>query len=58
MARLAAAHLIASDAHAPSIRAIGLSPAVQEVRDSELASWLTEGVPGAILDGSELPQRP
>jgi len=55
---LGLAHLIASDAHAPSIRAIGLSAAVQEVRDPELARWLTEGVPGAIVDGSELPHRP
>jgi protein-tyrosine phosphatase len=55
---LGLAHLIASDAHAPSVRAIGLSAAVQEVRDPELAHWLTEGVPGAIVDGSELPQRP
>jgi len=55
---LGLAHLIASDAHAPSVRAIGLSAATQEVRDPELARWLTESVPGAIVDGSELPQRP
>jgi protein-tyrosine phosphatase len=55
---LGLAHLIASDAHAPSVRAIGLSAAVREVRDAALARWLTDGVPGAIVDGSELPQRP
>lgn len=55
---LGLAHLIASDAHAPSVRAIGLSAAAQAVRDPELARWLTEGVPGAIIDDSELPQRP
>ena len=55
---LGLAHLIASDAHAPSVRAIGLSAAAREVRDPQLARWLTEGVPGAIVDGSELPQRP
>ncbi len=52
------AHLIASDAHAPSVRAIGLSAAAREVRDPEVARWLTEDVPGAIVDGSEPPQRP
>jgi tyrosine-protein phosphatase YwqE len=55
---LGLAHLIASDAHAPSVRAVGLSAAAQEVGDPALARWLTEGVPGAIVDGSELPQRP
>ena len=55
---LGLAHLIASDAHAPSVRAIGLSGAVQEVRDPDLARWLTQGVPGAIVDGTKLPQRP
>jgi protein-tyrosine phosphatase len=55
---LGLAHLIASDAHAPSVRAIGLSAAAQEVRDPDVARWLTEDVPGAIVDGSEPPQRP
>jgi protein-tyrosine phosphatase len=55
---LGLAHLIASDAHAPSVRAVGLSAAAQEVGDPALARWLTEGMPGAIVDGSELPQRP
>jgi protein-tyrosine phosphatase len=55
---LGLAHLIASDAHAPSVRAIGLSAAAREVRDPDLARWLTEGVPGAIVGGTELPPRP
>jgi protein-tyrosine phosphatase len=55
---LGLAHLIASDAHAPSVRAIGLAAAAQEVRDPELARWLTEGVPQAIVGGTELPPRP
>jgi len=55
---LGLAHLIASDAHAPSIRAIGLAAAAQEVRDPELARWLTEGVPQAIVGGTEPPPRP
>lgn len=55
---LGLAHLLASDAHAPSVRAIGLSDAAKEVGDRELADWLTVGVPGAIVDGAGLPQRP
>jgi protein-tyrosine phosphatase len=52
------AHLLASDAHAPSVRAIGLRAAADAVGDAELAQWLTVGVPGAIVDGSRLPERP
>ena len=36
----------------------GLSAAAKEVGDPELARWLTEGVPGAIVAGAEPPQRP
>lgn len=50
-------HNVASDAHGiagrtPSMRAdlIGLPPALSE--------WLTEAVPRAILDGSDIPTRP
>jgi protein-tyrosine phosphatase len=52
------AHLVASDAHAPAIRQIGLSGAVRAVGDAELAEWLTVGVPGAIVHGGPLPPRP
>ena len=55
---LGLAHLIASDAHAPTLRAVGLSSAARAVGDDALARWLTEEVPAAILDGSELPERP
>ena len=55
---LGLAHLIASDAHTPSVRAVGLSAAAAEVRDRDLARWLTEAVPRAIVDGTELPHRP
>lgn len=51
------AHLIASDAHAPSVRAIGMAAAAHSV-GGELAGWLTVGVPGAIVDGKPLPPRP
>jgi protein-tyrosine phosphatase len=52
------AHLLASDAHAPSVRAIGLRGAAEAVGDDALARWLTEGVPRAIVDGTPLPPRP
>ncbi len=51
-------HLIASDAHAPAVRAIGLSGAARAVGDDDLARWLTVSVPGAIVDGSAMPPRP
>ena len=51
------AHLLASDAHAPEVRAVGLSGAVQEVGE-ELGRWLTLDVPRALLDGREPPPRP
>ncbi len=52
------AHLIASDAHAPSIRAVGMTAAQEAVGDDALARWLTDGVPRALLDGTPLPPRP
>jgi protein-tyrosine phosphatase len=52
------AHAIASDAHAPSVRQIGMSAARAEVGDDALAAWLTEAVPRALLDVQTLPPRP
>ncbi|MGH3001433.1 MAG: CpsB/CapC family capsule biosynthesis tyrosine phosphatase, partial [Gaiellaceae bacterium] len=52
------AHLLASDAHAPSIREVGLSSAARAVGDDALARWLTVGVPGAIVEGGAVPPRP
>ena len=52
------AHLIASDAHAPQVRAAGMASAAAAVGDEALASWLTEDVPAAVISGSELPPRP
>ena len=51
-------HLIASDAHAPTVRAIGMSAAARAVGDAELARWLTYDVPRAIVDDSPVPERP
>jgi protein-tyrosine phosphatase len=55
---LRAAHMIASDAHASTVRAIGMRSAVQAVENDELARWLTDDLPRAIVDGGELPDRP
>jgi protein-tyrosine phosphatase len=52
------AHLVASDAHAPSVRAIGMAAAVAALGDEALARWLTVGVPGAILENEPMPPRP
>ena len=52
------AHLIASDAHAPSLRAIGMSRAARAVGDDELARWLTVDLPRAIVEDTRLPERP
>lgn len=51
-------HLVASDAHAPALRGVGLSGAIEAIRDAELGRWLTELVPAAILDDAPLPARP
>lgn len=52
------AHLLGSDAHAPTIRAVGLTAAAQSVGDERLARWLTNDAPAAILEGAPLPPRP
>lgn len=52
------AHLLASDAHAPTVRAIGMSSAAAAIGDDELARWLTSDVPGAILEREPIPPRP
>jgi protein-tyrosine phosphatase len=55
---LGLAHLIASDAHAPTVRQIGMSAAARAVGDQELARWLSEDVPAAIVAGGAIPLRP
>ena len=52
------AHLIASDAHAPDVRGVGMSAAARAVDDERLAAWLTEEVPAAILKGEAPPPPP
>jgi protein-tyrosine phosphatase len=52
------AHLIGSDAHAPSLPKVGPSAAAAAVGDPELARWLTLEVPRAILDDAPISARP
>jgi protein-tyrosine phosphatase len=52
------AHLLASDGHAASIRAIGMREATRTLHDDALGRWLTEDVPAALLAGEQLPARP
>jgi len=52
------AHLLASDAHAPDVRSVGLSGAREAAGDHAVARWLTEDVPAALLAGDALPERP
>jgi protein-tyrosine phosphatase len=52
------AHLIASDAHAPAVRAIGMQSAADAIGDDVLARWLTVGVPRAIVERESMPPRP
>ena len=51
-------HLLASDAHGPSIREAGLADAASAVGNKRLARWLTDEAPAAIVAGESLPQRP
>lgn len=51
-------HVLASDAHAPSIRTVGLASAVAQVGNDDLARYLTVDAPAAIVAGTELPARP
>jgi protein-tyrosine phosphatase len=51
-------HNVASDAHDVDGRAPGMAAEIEQAGLAPLARWLTEEVPGAILDGSEIPPRP
>jgi protein-tyrosine phosphatase len=52
------AHLVASDAHTPDVRAFGMRKGLDALRDAALARWLSQDVPAALLAGDELPERP
>ena len=55
---LGCAHVVSSDAHAANLRAIGMSGARRALDNEPLARWLMEDVPGAIVDGGPVPDRP
>lgn len=52
------AHLVASDAHDAVRRGFAFAAAIDEIGDPELARWLTEDVPAALLAGAPTPERP
>ena len=52
------AHLVASDAHGLSVRAVGMADAARAVNDADLARWLTVDVPRAIIEGVAIPAYP
>jgi len=54
----ALAHLVASDAHTPDVRAAGMLSAVEAIRDEALARWLATDVPHALVEGRDVPPRP
>jgi protein-tyrosine phosphatase len=52
------AHLVASDAHAPTVRRVGMTGAVEVIGDRALAGWLSTQIPEAIVTDEPLPDRP
>jgi protein-tyrosine phosphatase len=52
------AHLLASDAHHASVRAVGMRAAAKAAGGGALGEWLTREVPAAILADAEIPPRP
>jgi protein-tyrosine phosphatase len=58
LVELELAHLLASDAHAPSVRSVGMSAAAQALGDDDLATWLATEVPAAIAWDRPFPERP
>ena len=51
------AHVVASDAHNPAVRDVGLRTAVDVINDDALARWLTVDVPTAIVRDDDIPER-
>jgi len=51
-------HNVASDAHDHGNRPPGIAAELERAGLAPLADWLTQEVPGAILDGSEIPAPP
>jgi protein-tyrosine phosphatase len=51
-------HVLASDAHSPALRDVAFAGAVESVGDDELARFLTQDAPAAIIAGRALPEPP
>jgi protein-tyrosine phosphatase len=51
-------HNVASDAHDDVKRPPGATAEIEQAGLGPLTEWLTQDVPAAILDGSEIPPRP
>ena len=47
------AHMVASDAHMPDVRAAGMRSAADALEDAALAEWLVSDVPRALVAGSQ-----
>lgn len=58
MARDGLVHNVTSDAHDCGNRAPGLLKELNQTGLGELAGWLTQAVPAAILSGTDVPERP
>lgn len=56
LVELELAHVLASDAHAPSVRGAGLSAAARALGD--VGAWMSADVPAALLAGEQPPPRP
>lgn len=52
------AHVLASDAHAPAVRAAGLAAAADALGDAALGRWMTDDVPASLLVNEPMPPRP
>jgi protein-tyrosine phosphatase len=52
------AHNVTSDSHDAGNRPPSIAPEVEQAGFGELLGWLTEEVPGAILEGGAVPARP
>jgi protein-tyrosine phosphatase len=52
------AHLVASDAHSPIVRQVGMMDAIDVIGNRGLARWLSTQIPEAIVTDERLPDRP
>jgi protein-tyrosine phosphatase len=56
--KLGYVHMLATDAHDPALREVGLASASRAIDDGNLVRWLTRDVPAAIVSDAPLPRRP